>query len=165
MKLTWPRRRVILAAGVAALALGTATTILTGGNYAVGVATQATVFAALFAYFVAYKRERGEPLSQFTMRGLMVVLTFAALEAWATRAGGGNIVFAMLLSGSLLYWRLWIRRHDTLNWFSLLLLWLLILWFGLSVAFFALWMCYGPPVDYSVPITEQQQGVILRNAP
>lgn len=97
---------------------------------------------------------------QFGLASLFWLTVAAAVEAWAWRAGQGALVTVLLATGGFVYWRVWVRRYARITAFGLIVLWLAFLYFLLLSFIFFWWMYRGPKVDYSVPITEQKQGVI-----
>jgi len=92
---------------------------------------KALILLCLARAYVLYRRERNEPLVQFNLLTLFAVLTAAALVAWAWRAGQGPLMIMLVVSGSLIFWRVWIRRYERLNGLAMLALG------GLSIYFLA----------------------------
>jgi hypothetical protein len=95
---------------------------------------QGAAAALIVAYFVFYVREHPLPRVQFGIVTIMAIVTLAAFDAWAWRTNLGPLVTALIVTGLLLYWRIWLRRYEQLGWLSIslvLLLTFFFFWLGL----------------------------------
>jgi hypothetical protein len=132
-----PARRYALLAVVVVVIADVVAMFLLDGRVpqAIQWAFQAAVLSLLAAYLLLYVRERRSPRVQFGTATIFVLVTLAAFDAWAWRLGLGDAFTMMLVVGLLLYWRVWIRRNESLGYLSVLMICGLMFLFLLSSMF------------------------------
>jgi hypothetical protein len=157
-RFTLNRRAIIVMAGVLVGGAGLLAANLVGfeTTWLTRHLGKAVILLCLARGYVLYRRERNEPLVQFNLLTLFAVLTAAALVAWAWRAGQGPLMIMLLASGSLIFWRVWIRRHERLSGLGMLALGGLSIYFLACSVLFGTWLLVGPAVQYDKPIGQPQ---------
>jgi hypothetical protein len=123
-------------------------------------AIRAAFVGLIVAYFVLYARERQWPRVQFSITTILVLVTLAALDAWAWRTSLGPPVTIQIIAGLLLYWRIWLRRYEQLGCLSQVII--------VVLMFFFLWLSLiltvgllDPPKPKSAAATNRHEANVL----
>jgi hypothetical protein len=132
-----PARRYALLAVVVVVIADVVAMFLLDGRVpqALQWAVQGAILLLLAAYVLLYVREHRSPRLQFGTATIFVLVTLAAMDAWAWRSRAGGPFTMMLVAGLLLYWRIWIRRTEPVGWLTTIILCGLMFLFLLSSMF------------------------------